>query len=303
MRKAHLVRVMAAAALVLLAAGCSMMAGTSSSVNQIAARDLAMSVADPTTGTMQEMTDLGSAFFGVWALGPQPWSLYGASGFALYLEDGLLSGQIAWSAANSDYELALSRSIAAGDFSGSFAVSLSIAFFTSTDGSGTGIQVSPLTSGAAALSTVHSIAYKRHLVADFTNGISHTERKSDSTSSFLVTALTVGGSNPGFMLSGSKTVGFTHIYADGTTVVGSLSQTISTTSPVMVSAVLQSDGTYLVSATGVILVSYDATITKADGTTSTVSRTATVTLDGQKTVHVDMDGTDVDVDMTTGETE
>ncbi len=160
-----------------------------------------------------------------------------------------------------------------------------------------------MTSGGTPLSGIHSIAYKRQMQADFTNSVSHTERKSSSTSSFLVTALTIGGANPGFTLSGSKTASFTHVNADGTTVVGSLSQTISTTNPIVVSAVLQSDGTYLVSATGQIMVSYDATITNADGTTNTVSRTATVTLNGQRTVHVDVDGTEVDADMTTGETE
>jgi hypothetical protein len=303
MKRARPIKILAAAAIVLLAAGCSVAPGATSgsSTNQIAAKDLAMTVADPTTGTVQEMTDLGSAL-GAGEMGSR-WSLYGASGSVLYLEQGLRSGQLAWSSANNDYELNLSRSITVGAFTGSATVSISVAFLTSTDGSGTGIQVSPLTSGAATLSSVHSIAYKRHLQADFTNGVTHVERKSDSTSSFVVTALTVGGSNPGFTLSGSKTVAFTHIYSDGTTVIGNLSQTISSSSPVVVSAVLQPDGSYLVTATGTILVSYDATITKADGTTSTVTHTATVTLDGQKTVHVDMDGTEVDVDSTTGETE
>lgn len=69
------------------------------------------------------------------------------------------------------------------------------------------------------------------------------------------------------------------------------------------SAVLQPDGTYLVTATGTIMVSYAATITQADGTTTQVDKTATFTLDGQKTAHLDMDGTDVDVDVTTGETD
>jgi hypothetical protein len=305
MKRARPIRILAAAAIVLLAAGCSVAPGATSGsgVNQIAAKDLATTIADPTTGTVQEMTDLGSAFFGIWALGLQSRSLERAPGLALFLEEGLRGGQLAWSSANSDYELNLSRSITAGAFTGSATVSISVAFLTSTDGSGTGIQVSPLTSGAATLSSIHSIAYTRHLQADFTNSVTHVERKSDSTSSFVVTALTVGGSNPGFTVSGSKTVAFTHIYSDGTTVIGNLSQTISSSSPVVVSAVLQSDGSYLVTATGTILVSYDATITKADGTTSTVSHTATVTLDGQRTLHVDMEGTEVDADTTTGETE
>jgi hypothetical protein len=275
-------------------------ASSGSGTKQIAAKDLAMTVADPTTGTVQEMTDIGSAL-GAGEMGSH-WSLHGSSDFALYLADGLRSGQLAWNSTNNDYELNRSRSITAGAFTGSSTVSLSLAFLMSTDGSGTGILVSPLTSGGAALSSIHSIAYKRHLLADFTNSVSHVERKTDSASSFLVTALTVGGSNPGFTMSGSKTVAFTHIYSDGTTVAGNLSQTISNSSPVVVTAVLQSDGSYLVTETGTIQVSYDATITKADGTTSTVSHTATITLDGTKTVHVDMDGTEVDADTTTGET-
>ncbi len=307
MKRAHIVRALTVAAVVLLAAACSVApvapgASSGSDTKQIAAKDLATTVADPTTGTVQETTDLGSVFLGAWALGSR-WPLHGGSDFALYLADGLRGGQLAWSSVNSDYELNRSRNITAGAFTGSSTVSLSIAFLASTDGSGTGTQVSPLTSGGAQLSSIHSIAYKRNLQADFTNSTSHVESKTDSTSSFLVTALTVGGSDPGFTLSGSKTVDFTHIYANGTTVVGSLSQTIASSSPVVVAAVLQSDGSYLVTDTGTIQVSYNATITKADGTTSTASNTATVTLDGQKTVHVDMDGTQVDVDSTTGEPE
>ena len=51
------------------------------------------------------------------------------------------------------------------------------------------------------------------------------------------------------------------------------------------------------------MVRYTATVTLADGTTDQVQKTATCTLDGRQTAHVDMDGTDVDVDITTGATE
>jgi len=301
MTNARSIKILGAAALALLTAGCSLTPGPS--INQIAARDLAASVADPTTGTLQEVTDLGFAFFGVWGLGPQPWSLFRASDFALYLAEGLLSSQLAWSSPNSDYELALSRTFTAGEVTGTATVNLSIAFLESTNGTGMGVKVDPLTSGTTPLSSIHSIVYNRQIQADFTNTISHAERKTNSSSSFLVTSLTIGGPNPGFTLSGSKTTNFTHLYADGTSITGSLSQTIPTSSPIVVTAALQSDGTYLVSATGQITVSYNATITKADGTTQTVSRTATVTLNGQQIVRVDVDGTEVDVDITTGDIE
>jgi len=260
-----------------------------------------MAWADPTTGTVQEMTALGSVFFDAWGLGPQTWSLSHGSDFALYLAMGLVGGQLTWNATSSDYELAFSRSITAGTFTGSFTVNISITFFMSSDGSGAGVQVSPMTGGGAALSTVHSISYTRHMQADFTNSVSNTERKTSSTSNFLLTNLTIGGSTPGFTLSGTKSGTFTHLHADGTTVVGTFSQTISPSSPIVVTATLQPGGTYMVSATGQIVVTYDATITKADGTVTTVSRTATVTLNNQGTVHVDMDGTEVDADSTTGE--
>ncbi len=71
----------------------------------------------------------------------------------------------------------------------------------------------------------------------------------------------------------------------------------------MVSAAFQTNGTWLVAATGTISVDYSAAITQADGTTTQVSRTATITLNGQQTVEVDMDGTQVHVDMMTGEPE
>jgi hypothetical protein len=70
-----------------------------------------------------------------------------------------------------------------------------------------------------------------------------------------------------------------------------------------VTAVQQGNGVYLVSITGTIQVAYDATITQSNGTTSMVSKSATITLNGQETVGVDLDGRQIRADMTTGQTE
>jgi predicted glycosyltransferase len=64
---------------------------------QLAVKDLAMSVTDPTTGATQEITDLGSCFFGAWGLNPMPWSLFRTTNFALYLyNDGFLNKKLVW---------------------------------------------------------------------------------------------------------------------------------------------------------------------------------------------------------------
>ena len=134
------------------------------------------------------------------------------------------------------------------------------------------------------------------MTGSFSNSLSGVQRQHTSTSSFTVTGLSSG--TPGFTVNGTKTVVFTNKYADGRTITGTLTQTVN---QLVVAAVLQPDGTYLVTATGVIMVSYSATIMQADGSTTQVNTTATFTLDGKQTAHLDMDGTDVDVDVTTGE--
>ena len=114
-------------------------------------------------------------------------------------------------------------------------------------------------------------------------------------------SLTVGGSSPGFTVSGERADTFNNSYSDGTAISGSLTEAVST--PVVVTAVLQSNGSYLVSDTGTIQVAYQATITQANGKSSAISDAATITLNGQETVHVDMGGIHISVDMTTGKTE
>ncbi len=286
-----------AASAVLMAAGCANVGTTSVNVNQIAARDLAASVTDPTTGTTEEMTDLGSFLFPE-ALGGQPWSLFHASDFALFLTDGVLSQAFLWNAANADYELSETRTISAGPITGTAAVTIAVAFFTSTDASGTGEQIAPLTSGAAPFSGVHSLTYNRQISGTFKNSLSGVGRQHSSKSAYTVTGL--NGATPGFTITGMKTVSFTDSYPDGKSIAGTITETVNN---VAVTAVLQSDGSYLVTATGTILADYSATITDANGTTTQVSRTATITLNGQQTVHIDMDGTEVDADLSTGEIE
>jgi len=295
-RYTTLCRLLTAAGVALLAAGCAM-TGTSTNMNQVAARDLAVSVSDPTSGTTEEITDLGSFLF-TEAAGGRPWALFHAADFALFLTDGALANQLAWSSMNNDYELTRNRSVTAGSISGMADVTIAVAFFTSTDASGTGVQITPLTSGAStSFSGIHSLTYHRQMSGSFSNTASGLKRQLTSTSSFTVTNV---NEPSGFTINGTKTVSFDHTYPDGKTISGTINENVTN---VVVTAVLQGDGTYLVTATGTIMVDYSATITQANGTTTQVSKTATITLNGQRIVHVDMDGTDVDVDMTTGEAE
>ncbi len=265
--------------------------------NQTAARDLAMSVADPATGTTEEMVDLGSFLF-TEAMGGQPWALLNASDFALFLTDGALAGKLEWNATNGDYELTETRNVTAGSTTGTANVAIAVAFFTTAEPGVTGVPVAPLTSGGTAFSSILSLTYRRQLTGSFANGISGVQRQHSSTSSFTVTGL--NGATPGFTINGTKSVTFANTYADGRTVSGTLSENVTN---VALTATQQSNGSWLLSATGTITVAYSATITQANGTTTQVNRTATITLNGQQTVHVEMDGTEVDADMTTGETE
>ncbi len=214
-RGAALARILAVTGVVLLAAGCAL-GGSSTGTNQAAARDLAMTVADPATGTTQEMVDLGSFLF-TEAMGGRPWALFDASDFALFLTDGALAGRLAWSPTGSDYELTETRSVSAGSVTGSATVTIKVAFFTSLDASGTGVQITPLTSTAStAFSAIHSLTYDRRMSGSFSSSLIGVQRQLSSTSSFIVTDL--NGAAPGFTINGAKNVIFTNTYADGRTV-------------------------------------------------------------------------------------
>ena len=113
---------MAVAALALVAAGCGNMSGSLAGTNQMAARDMALSVADPSSGTTQELTDLGAFLFATGAaagLGSAPWSLFHAGDFGLYFTEGIESGKFVWSPTANDYELTETRVITVGSISGS----------------------------------------------------------------------------------------------------------------------------------------------------------------------------------------
>jgi len=283
MKAGIFVKGLAAVGCAMIAAGCANMLGSSMSTSQVAARDLALSVADPASGTTQELTDLGGFLLGGGAV-------KGFDGFALYVMEGFAAGRFTWNPTANDYEATWTRSVMAGSVSGNATVTIDIAFFTSVDASGIGVQVTnPL---AGLPSTIHSLSYRRELTGSFSNSVSGEQRQRTSASSFTVTGL-----SSGFTVNGSTTVSFTDVSADHRTVTGTLIESINNLS---VSTALQADGSVLVSAAGTIMVDYSATITKADGTTVQIQKTATVTLTGQKVAHVDMDGTDVDVDVTTG---
>jgi hypothetical protein len=287
------------AVFVVIAVGCSSPTGSSASMNEIAARDAALSIADPVSGTTQELTDLGSFFYADDAakrLGGAPWSLFHAGDFALYFMQGIESGKFVWNPTANDYELSETPDVAAGPTSGSANIIIDVAFFSSSDGSGTGEQISGLSAGLP--STIHSLSYKRQMTGTFVNSHTDTQRQLASTSSFTVTGLNSG--TPGFTVNGTKTVTFTDKYADGSMVTGTRSEAVN---QLVVSAVPQSDGSCLVTATGTIVVSCSATITLANGTSDSVQKTATFTLDGQQTAHFNMGGTGVDVDITTGAAE
>jgi hypothetical protein len=287
------------AVFVVIAVGCSSPTGSSASMNEIAARDAALSIADPVSGTTQELTDLGSFFYAHDAakrLGGAPWSLFHAGDFAFYFTEGIESGKFVWSSTANDYELSETPDMAAGPISGSANVIIDVALFTSSDGSGTGEQVSGLSAGLP--STIHSLSYTRRMTGTFVNSHTDVQRQLASTSSFTVTGLNSG--TPGFTVNGTKSATFTNKYADGSMVTGTRSEAVD---QLVVSAVPESDGSCLVTATGTIMVSCSATITLANGTSDNVQKTAIFTLDGRQTAHVDMGGTGVDVDITTGAAE
>ena len=83
-----LARYVTGAVCVLITVGCSDLAASSASPNEIAARDMALSIADPVSGTTQELTDLGAFFYAndiAKRLDGAPWSLFHAGDFVLYL--------------------------------------------------------------------------------------------------------------------------------------------------------------------------------------------------------------------------
>ncbi len=296
-----LAKLLTSAAVALIAIGCSNVSGPPAAISasEIAARDIALSIADPTSGTTQEMTDLGAFFYARGAargLGIAPWSLFHGSDFAQYFTAGIESGKFTWNGTADDYEMSGTQSVTAGPISGSTDITLDVAFFTSSDASGTGVQIANPSAGLP--STIQSLTYKRQMTGTFSNSLSGLKRQLTSTSSFTVTGLNSG--SLGFTVNGTKTSTFTNTYADGTTAKGTLTEAVN---QFVVSAVLQASGSYLLTATGTITVTYSATITRADGTSVQVNKTATFTLNGQRTAHVDMDGTNADVDITTGATE
>ncbi len=85
---------LAGAVSVLITAGCSSLAGSAASPHGVAARDMALSIADPVSGTTQELTDLGAFLYGsdiAKRLDSAPWTLFHAGDFALYFVEGIES--------------------------------------------------------------------------------------------------------------------------------------------------------------------------------------------------------------------
>src|SRR5208283_2254766 len=153
---------LAGAVSVLITAGCSSLAGSAARPHEVAARDMALSIADPVSGTTQELTDLGAFLYGsdiAKRLDGAPWSLFHAGDFALYFVEGIESGKFVWRSTTNDYELTETRSVAAGLISGSANISIDVAFFTSNNSNGPGISISDPSAGFP--STVRSLSYQR----------------------------------------------------------------------------------------------------------------------------------------------
>jgi hypothetical protein len=284
--------------ILLAAAGCS---GVWNPTGE-AVVDIATTLADPTNGISQEIADIGAFVFESTEASkalPEARSrtMTFATGPLLYMRDFFDQGAFVWNPSACAYEVTeTSLAVSAEDVSGTLtSISLSVSFFTSGDASGTGVQLTdPSVGFESSAGTVRSMKYHREVsgtVADSRTGVT---RVFSAT-----TDLTVEWSDGASLsVEGAHTRAFTHSFPDGRTAYGTISLTVPP--DLAVSWGQRPDFSCIVIEEGTIGGTYEATVSRADGTTQDMDKAAAMEFDRNETAIVSVVGLSVRVNLLTG---
>jgi len=284
--------------MLLAAAGCSGVWNPAGA----AVLDIATTLADPTNGISQEIADIGAFVFESSAASralpdARSRTIPFSAGPVLYMRDRFDQGKFIWNPSAGAYEVTeTSLPVSAGDVSGTLtSINFSVSFFTSGDASGTGVQlIDPSAGLASSAGTVRSMKYRREVsgtVADSRTGV---------TRAFsAATDLTVRwGDGTSLSVEGTHTRTFTHSFPDGRTASGTISLTVPP--DLAVAWEQRADFSYMVIEDGSITGTYDATVSRADGTTQDLAKATGMEFDGSETATVSVVGLSVRVNLLTG---
>jgi hypothetical protein len=284
--------------ILLAAAGCS---GAWNPTGEAVA-DIATTLADPTNGISQEIADIAAFVFESTEASQAPSeagsrAMTFAAGPLLYMRDFFDQGAFVWNPSTGSYEVTkTSLAVSAADVSGTLtSISLSVSFFTSGDASGTGVLLTdPSVGFESGEGTVRSMKYHREVsgaVADARTGV---------TRAFsAITDLTAKWSDADSLgVEGAHSRTFTHSYSDGRTASGTISLTVP--HDLAVSWGQRADFSCIVIEEGTIEGTYDARVSRADGTTQDMEKAAAMEFDRSETAIVSVVGLSVRVSLLTG---
>jgi hypothetical protein len=263
--------------------------------------DLATTIADPTNGINQEITDIGAYVFASTA-GLKGSGIAGAKGvtfpdsFVLYMRDRLKQGSFNWNTTSGAYELTeTSIPISAGDVSGTISsLELTVTFFTSSDVTGTGVELTDPAAGlASGAGTIRSLRYHRQLSGTLTNSYNGVSR--DFSAQTDLTARWSGGT--GLSVDGTHTRSFTHSFPGGRTASGTISLEI-----IALPTSWEQLGyfSYFVTAEGIITGVYDATVDRPDGSSQALTKTGFIEFARTEFATVSVIGLSVRVNLISG---
>ncbi|MBE3064327.1 MAG: hypothetical protein IMZ69_04840 [Spirochaetes bacterium] len=266
--------------------------------------DIATTLADPTNGISQEIADIGAFVFESTAASkalPEARSrtMTFSVGPVLHMRDRFDQGKFVWNPSAGAYEVTeTSLAVSAGDVSGTLtSINFSVSFFTSGDASGTGVQlIDPSSDLASNAGTVRSMKYHREISGTVTDSRTGVTRAFGPPAA---TDLTVRwGAGTSLSVDGTHTRTFTHSFPDGRTASGTISLTVPP--DLAVSWEQRPDFSYMVIEDGTITGIYDATVSRADGTTQDMEKTAGMEFDRSETATVSVVGLSVRVNLLTG---
>jgi len=264
--------------------------------------DIATTLADPTNGISQEIADIGAFVFESTAASKAlPEARYRTMTFSagplLYMRDRFDQGKFIWNPSAGAYEVTeTSLPVSAGDASGTLTnIYFTVSFFTSGDTSGTSVQLTNPSAGLASnAGTVRSMKYHREVSGTVTDSRTGVTRAFSAA-----TDLTVRWSDGASLsVEGTHTRTFTHSFPEGRTASGTISFTVPP--DLAVSWKQRADFSYMVIVDGTIICTYEATVSRADGTTQDITKTASMEFDRSETAFVSVVGLSVRVNLLTG---
>jgi hypothetical protein len=234
---------------------------------------IAQELSDPGSGITQEIGDLGGALVGSTGVkGP-------GSAYARFVSGDL--SNFTWNPSTSAYERTRS------DFDVTLAkgtvhvetLFVQLRFYTSADGSGTPVQP---TIGATLDPSIHSVRYHRDAQGTTTVPAKGMTAAFTAATDLLVSSVDTSAGTA--TITGTHTRSFDRSFDTGRTVQGSVGFTLDSMS-------IQKDpGTGLLSWSGSLSWTYDATVTRANGTQVSRQRSGTAEFSGSETFVVTTDG-------------